>query len=64
VLELEQHQGRDRADLMERIRGLEDKTSRELSQAFAEVNRVLAEHKKRDDAALGRLKTDRVKKVK
>jgi hypothetical protein len=33
------------ADLMEKIRGLEDKTGRELSQAFAEVNRVLAEHK-------------------
>ena len=84
VLELEQHQGRDRADLMEKIgrsdatikdlavesqravddieteirtltgrqdltrdkvKELEDKTSRELSQAFAEVSRVLAEHR-------------------
>ena len=120
VLELEQHQGRDRADLVEKIRVLEsqahaayccnddaakgvgvltsrvdkmekdaeilkdsfvtphgidiantftrvsqletaleslkDKTSRELSQAFAEVNRVLSEHKKRDDAAQERIK--------
>ena len=91
VLELEQHQGRDRADLVEKIRVLEsqahaayccnddaakgvgvltsrvdkmekdaeilkDKTGRELSQAFAEVNRVLSEHKKRDDAAQERIK--------
>jgi uncharacterized coiled-coil protein SlyX len=87
VLELEQHQGRDRADLMEKIRGdetianemidyvrgqiktlaerqdftrdkvkgLEDKTSRELSQAFAEVNRVLAEHRKVGDASRDRI---------
>ena len=51
VLELEQHQGRDRADLMEMILGLEDKTSRELSQAFAEVNRALAERKQNADVA-------------
>jgi hypothetical protein len=49
VLELELEQGR--ADLMEMIRGLEDKTSRELSQAFAEVNRVLAERKQSADVA-------------
>jgi chromosome segregation ATPase len=108
VLELEQHCGRDRADLMEKIRGLEteisevkwyaeqsylerkqnadvardvsnrqaceilkmrdqinelqtdlkslkDKTSRELSQAFAEVNRVLAEHREMGDASRDRI---------
>ena len=119
VLELEQHQGRDRADLMEKIRVLEsqahaayccnddaakgvgvltsrvdkmekdaeilkdsfvtphgidianiftrvsrletaletlkDKTRRELSQAFAEVNRVLAEHRKVGDASRDRI---------
>ena len=81
---LEQHQGRDRADLMEKIRVLEKvediardvsnnqasailelkkkleaykkDSGDELSQAFAEVNRVLSEHKKRDDAAQERIK--------
>lgn len=86
VLELEQHQGRDRADLMEKIGALarsvgcllerlnavdedftntanavfkqkeqigelEDKTSRELSQAFAEVSRALSERKQSADVA-------------
>jgi hypothetical protein len=90
VLELEQHQGRDRADLMEKIgrsdatikdlavesqravddieteirtltgrqdltrdkvKELEDNTSRELSQAFAEVSRALSERKQSADVA-------------